>query len=172
MRNRFATLSLVGILLLCVTAIQAQEQPHDVIRLVDGTALEGRLMSFDGEVFRFHVAGENREFPRATVSSIELNRTHSGSQNQHISIGKTVFSADEEIELRWHGLPGNRGDWIAVVPAGSPDTTWGKWWYASGEQSGVRNIGKLSAGTYEVRVYFDWPKGGYAVQSRLPFTVQ
>jgi hypothetical protein len=48
----------------------------------------------------------------------------------------------------------------------------GNWWYAAGQKSGGRNIGKLPAGEYQVRVYFDWPQGGYTVQSRLPFAVR
>jgi hypothetical protein len=30
----------------------------------------------------------------------------------------------------------------------------------------------VSAGDYEVRVYFDWPAGGYEVQKRIKVTVK
>lgn len=94
--------------------------------------------------------------------------------NQHITLEKDTFRIGERIQVRWHGLPGNRQDWITVVPAASADESWADhpWWYTDGDRDGTRTIiMPLAAGRYEVRVFFDWPKGGFAVRSRLEFTV-
>ena len=92
-------------------------------------------------------------------------------RDQHITLEKAAFGTGERIRVQWHGLPGNHGDWITVVPAATPDNSYRTWWYARSYQDRTHTIAPLAAGRYEVRVYFDWPKGGYTVQSRLAFTV-
>jgi len=99
--------------------------------------------------------------------------TTTGANDKKLTtLVKTTFSPTEDIEVEWDGLPGAKGDWVTVVPAGSPDDTWGNWWFTAGKTTGSYNIGRLEPGKYEIRAYFNWPDGGYAVQSRVPFTVQ
>lgn len=85
---------------------------------------------------------------------------------------KLFYDAGEAVEVRFSGLPGNNSDWIAVVPSGSPDTTWGSWRYTNGAEEGTMSFTGLAEGTYQVRLYFNWAGGGgYEVQHRHGFTV-
>ena len=102
-------------------------------------------------------------------------RTAAAHSNEHVTLDKASFASNEEIRVTWHGLPGGtgaKGDWITIIPANAPENTWGKWWYTGGRQSGAHNAGVLTPGEYEVRVYFDWPRISYVVQSRLAITVR
>ncbi len=92
--------------------------------------------------------------------------------NEHVTLDSASHRVGEPIEIQWHKLPGNDRDWINVVPADASDSTWGTWWYAEGASSGKRSVDLEEPGEYEIRVYFDWPGGGYNVQSRLRFTVR
>jgi hypothetical protein len=103
------------------------------------------------------------------------DRTVAAHSNEHVTLDKASFASNEEIRVTWHGLPGGtgtQGDWITIIPANAPENTWGKWWYTGGQQSGSHNAGVFTPGEYEVRVYFDWPRAGYVVQSRLAITVR
>ncbi len=85
---------------------------------------------------------------------------------------RVSYAANEAITIQYSGLPGNAQDWITVVRRGDPDHTQGLWQYTSGKRSGTFSLPNgLGPGEYEVRVFFDWPKGGYTVQSRTTFTV-
>lgn len=85
---------------------------------------------------------------------------------------KPQYSAGESVVLQYSGLPGNAQDWITVVKAGDPPDTHGTWQYTGGKRSGTIDVGRLSPGQYEVRVYFNWPDGGYQIQSRYQFSVR
>lgn len=87
---------------------------------------------------------------------------------------KTLYAAGEVVTIAYDGLPGNAQDWISVVPAGTADDQFvnGQWSYTNGQTSGTYDVPGLRAGDYEVRVYFDYPNGGYTVQYRSYFTVQ
>jgi TolB-like protein len=89
-----------------------------------------------------------------------------------LSASKTRYKAGEEIVIKYSGLPGNEHDWITLVPADQTDDTYGEWFYTDGEESGSHSFAGVSAGDYEVRVYFDWPAGGYEVQKRIKVTVK
>jgi hypothetical protein len=57
------------------------------------------------------------------------------------------------------------------VRSSDSDSTYKEWFYTQGVQSGSHTFKGLPAGEYEVRVYFDWPAGGYNVRVRYPITV-
>ncbi len=82
--------------------------------------------------------------------------------------------AGKPVVVEFAGLPGNKQDWISVVPQGVDDKTYksGFWSYLSGRTSGTLTLGTLTPGAYEVRVYLDWPDGGYTVVSRSHFSVR
>ena len=84
---------------------------------------------------------------------------------------RSQYYDDEEIVVYFAGLPGNRTDWIALTAASRPDNQYGRWAYTQGETRGTHTFAKLSPGSYEVRVYFNWSSGGYTVHSRHAFTV-
>ncbi|MFH1532682.1 MAG: hypothetical protein ABIK09_18300 [Pseudomonadota bacterium] len=76
------------------------------------------------------------------------------------------------VVVSWRGTPGNQWDWITVVRTGTPDTEWGPWTYLKGEKTGTYEVRDLVAGDYEVRLYLDYPKGGFKVIERLKFRVK
>jgi hypothetical protein len=84
---------------------------------------------------------------------------------------KNVYKPGEPIVVEFSGLPGYETDWITIVSAAVSDTTYNEWYYTDGKQSGYMTFKGLSAGTYEVRVYFNWSEGGYKVRDRYRFIV-
>lgn len=89
-----------------------------------------------------------------------------------IIINKTIFFRNEGITINYSGLPGNQQDWITLVPAGTPDDTYGDWFYTYGQKSGSYTFKPQPPGDYELRVYFNWPDGGYVVQKRIRIKVK
>lgn len=59
------------------------------------------------------------------------------------------------------------------MPSGRPDDyrQMGRFYYTKGKTSGHQQFSPFKFGDYEVRVYFDWPKGGYEVKERIAFVV-
>jgi TolB-like protein len=92
--------------------------------------------------------------------------------NPKISLLKEVFAVNENIVFEYTGLPGYQHDWITLAEALKPDTEWGNWFYTQGQSSGQYTYSGLRPGTYEIRVYYNWPAGGYVVQKRVKFTVK
>lgn len=90
---------------------------------------------------------------------------------QSIRTQNDVYTANAPIVVQYAGLPGNKQDWITIVGAGSSDSSYGQYFYTNGSTSGQMSFNGLSAGRYEVRLYLDWPAGGYTVWARYPFTV-
>lgn len=65
----------------------------------------------------------------------------------------TPVSANQTISVAWSNLPSNQYDWVAVAPAGSPDTAYLDYFYTAGQSAGSGSFGGLAAGSYEVRAY-------------------
>lgn len=84
---------------------------------------------------------------------------------------KQVYKPNESIFVEYHEFPGNRTDWITIVPAGASDRTYREWHYTQGRRSGVLAFKGLPAGNYEARAYFNWGREGYTVRSRHSFQV-
>ena len=89
-----------------------------------------------------------------------------------VTIDKSVYTAGQEIVVKYSGLPGSEYDWITVTESNTPDDSYGEWYYTDGKTGGTIVFGGVSSGRYEVRVYLDWPAGGYHVAARLPFAVE
>lgn len=85
---------------------------------------------------------------------------------------KPVYTRNEQVTVKYAGLPGNQQDWITLVSASEPDTTYGEWFYTNGQKKGTYTFKPVEAGNYEVRIYFDWPNGGYVVQKRIRIKVK
>lgn len=98
-------------------------------------------------------------------------RADATSSSRMLRLEKSVFAPRDEIVVSFSGLPGNAQDWITVVKAADPATTFGQWFYTAGKTSGSMTFNGLPEGEYEVRLYFDWPKGQYDVQDRIRFRV-
>lgn len=85
---------------------------------------------------------------------------------------KPIYTRFEQITVKYAGLPGNQQDWITLVNASEPDTTYGEWFYTQGQRKGTYTFKPVESGNYEVRIYFDWPNGGYIVQKRIKIRVK
>ena len=109
-----------------------------------------------------------------TLLAITLFSWPYTSYNTEIPIlatSKTEYGTDEDIEIRFSGLPGNAQDWITVVERGAPAQDWGEWNYTDGKVEGKFIIRPRPPGNYEIRLFFDWPNGGFNIKARQTFTV-
>lgn len=81
---------------------------------------------------------------------------------------KDVYLPDEKIEVSYEGFPGNKLDWVGVVPSSYSDEQLGEWYHTDGKLSGNLFFKGLPEGTYEARAYFN---NEYIVRARYPFVV-
>jgi hypothetical protein len=88
-----------------------------------------------------------------------------------VRTGKKVYAQDEPIVVYFNNLPGNKQDWITIVPSSAPADKYKEWSYTNGQQNGKFTFQGLNPGDYEARVYFNWPSGGYNIEGRYAFTV-
>ena len=91
---------------------------------------------------------------------------------QFIKMDKKVYKLHEKIKVQYLDLPGNQKDWITIVRSDAPENSYGQYFYTMGKKEGDFIFGGLAPGEYEVRVYYNWPNGGFLVQSRQKFTVK
>jgi hypothetical protein len=89
-----------------------------------------------------------------------------------IKPNKTIFNRYEQVTINYSGLPGNQKDWITLSRASEPDTSYGDWFYTYGQKSGTYAFKVTEPGDYEVRVYYDWPNGGYVVRKRIKIKIK
>lgn len=92
--------------------------------------------------------------------------------SKYVKTQKTVYAPDEAIIVEFSGLPGNKQDWMTVVKKEAPENSYAEYFYTQGKTQGSYTFKGLKPGDYEVRVYFDWPNGGYTVQDRFSFGVE
>jgi hypothetical protein len=90
-----------------------------------------------------------------------------------ISTSKKSYLAGEPIVIIYENLPGNAQDWITVLPASNPvEGNYDEWHYTEGRTSGEMRFGALNQpGTYEARLFHDWPNGQYTLHGRASFEV-
>jgi hypothetical protein len=89
-----------------------------------------------------------------------------------VSTDKDIYNYGEMIKVNFSNSPGNDGDWICVVPVGSPDTEGGDYKNMSkGLGQGVLTFDPPSPGKYEVRAYYNYSRNGYVVSGRYAFSV-
>jgi TolB-like protein len=126
---------------------------------------KGLILASADERVKSGVSAESKD-KDATIPEITVN----GSIK--IKPDKKSYSESEKVTIEYSGLPGNDKDWITFVSESSPDTTYGDWFYTEGKKSGMHTFGGVSPGDYEIRVYFNWPPGGYTVHARLKIKVK
>lgn len=90
---------------------------------------------------------------------------------QAITANKASYAPNEAIHIEYTGFPGNRQDWLTLVKKDAPPNTYGEWFYTGGKKAGSYQFKGLAEGEYQVRAYFDWPSGGFAVRTQLPVVV-
>lgn len=84
---------------------------------------------------------------------------------------ESSYRAGESVLVSFRGLPGSDTDWITIAQKGSSENSYVHYQYTQGSTQGELIFPGLEAGEYEIRVFFDWPRGGYTVQSRHPLVV-
>jgi hypothetical protein len=84
---------------------------------------------------------------------------------------KAYYAPGEEIMVIAEGLPGTAGAWITIVPLSASDDAQQQTARPEGVQSGRFAFRGLPEGTYEARLYLNWPTDGYTVRSRQRFKV-
>ena len=82
-----------------------------------------------------------------------------------------MYDTSSSIRVKYEGLPGNKTDWITVVPVGTPELWWGEWHYTDGNADGFMTFEGLEEGDYEVRMYYDWPCGCFGLKLKSTFSV-
>lgn len=85
----------------------------------------------------------------------------------------TIWTEREHLanDIYFSNLPGNQQDWITIVSKETPDTEYGQYFYTGGQVEGSLSFRGVVPGEYEVRLYLNWPDGGYEVESRFSFIV-
>lgn len=82
------------------------------------------------------------------------------------------FVPDEGVEVRFENLPAKGQDWLAIAGKGqTPQQYFDLVMLAGRPTSGTHRFKPLPPGDYEVRLYTDWPAGGYAIVASVPVSV-
>ena len=74
----------------------------------------------------------------------------------------------EEVEIRWQGELGDKGDFLSIDEASATDREYGKYIYAKNKQLGTLRMPE-TPGSYLVRYHAG--TGGYAVRGQTPIEV-
>jgi TolB-like protein len=175
-----------------------REQSLSLTGAVDsGTAARiGKILAVDAVIIgTIHISGGRTEFITRVIQSEKgvillsvsekMEKTEGGDDDSDFSDGdisgsesikitgiKPVYDGSRQITVNFSGLPGNRQDWITLVRASEGDSTYGEWFYTGGVKSGTYSFKPVSPGEYEIRVYLNWPDGGYIVRKRIKIRVK
>jgi len=82
-----------------------------------------------------------------------------------------------DVQVSWSGMPGAAGEWVALAPVGSPNTTVSRWAFTGGGASGTKTLeGPPAAGMYVARGFgaddsFQGESDPFVVQSAGTATV-
>lgn len=86
-----------------------------------------------------------------------------------ISVDQSTYAVSKTITVTYAGLPGNADDWIAIAPAGSPNTSYVGYVFTGGQTSGTATLTAPAAGAYVARAF---PRNTYSLLAETPaFTV-
>lgn len=104
---------------------------------------------------------------RAITPATEAPVPAAPEQPPQIAIDKALHQRGEAITFSVSGLPGNNTDWVTLVPKNTAPEEWGSnWFYTQGVAEGDWSFWAPNApGTYEIRVFFNYPDGGFEVQA-------
>lgn len=92
---------------------------------------------------------------------------------QIVITDKDTYNYGEKINVNFSNATGNEGDWICIVPVGSPDTEAGDYKnMPKGLGKGSVIFDSPSPGKYEVRAYYNYSRNGYVVSARHSFLVK
>lgn len=85
-----------------------------------------------------------------------------------VTLSHATALPGERLVATYRGIPSPRpGDWITLAKAADPDRSYGQWSWLRGQGEGtVPFVAPPEPGTYELRLFLDWPRGQYAVAAR------
>jgi len=89
-----------------------------------------------------------------------------------VKTSKKVYNPNEQITVTFSGFPGSDKDWITVIEKSKADDRYGEYFYTKRQKEGSFKFRGLPRGVYEVRCFYNWPKGEYKVQKRVEFIVK
>ncbi len=85
---------------------------------------------------------------------------------------KQSYRINEPISVTFKNIPATRSDWITIVPVGSAPDYYIESQYTDGRRSGSLTFqGMTAPGDYEVRLFLNWPAGGYNIAARKRFRI-
>ena len=86
--------------------------------------------------------------------------------SQVVSTSLTVYATSQSVVVNWANETASNTNYVAIAPAGAPNTTLTAWSYAPGV-SGTHTFAALPAGSYEARFF----RGDNTLESSQAFTV-
>jgi len=89
-----------------------------------------------------------------------------------VETDKNAYNYGDTIQVFFYNAPGSSGDWICIIPAGSPDTGAGNYKYLPAKKRGVVTFKTPQPGKYEARAYYNYSSGRYLVSARSGFSVK
>ncbi|MBK7805490.1 MAG: hypothetical protein IPJ51_04210 [Saprospiraceae bacterium] len=113
--------------------------------------------------FRMHDTDNNGKEVASVAFSVIPKQ-----QGPGLTLNKTEFLPGEDIVVSFTGFSGNAKDWISIAAAGSADNTYITFKFLEGKKSGSITLPAQSAGSYEVRGYFN---NEYTVRVKTTFKV-
>lgn len=109
--------------------------------------------------------------PGGTVGEkVAASEARPGQAKGELLVAAT-HRAGQAIVVEFRGLPGNAQDWITLVPQTAPENNYNEWFYLKRQRSGSVTFKPVTPGHYEVRVFHNWPAGGYVVHERAQLSV-
>lgn len=91
-----------------------------------------------------------------------------------ITIQHPAYGWGQDITITWSGFPTNATDWIALAPAGSPDTVTARWFYTGGQAAGsytfVDGLPATTLGGFVARGFAN--NTSTKIAQSTPFTLQ
>jgi len=109
----------------------------------------------------------------AQVPSKLRSETHSvvEASKPVVTLSSQMLRPGDPVTIDISGLPGNAQDWLTLVAVDAPTSTFGEWTYTNGVTEGSWTFTAPTPGDYEVRVFFDYPEGGFTIHARAPLQV-
>lgn len=117
------------------------------------------------------VATTTEPSPEVVPAIIEPPAPVKGTGDLILLVSADVVKTRTPLTVQLTGLPGNPQDWVTLVNADKSEQTWGDWSYTGGKTEADWTLSAPRPGEYEVRVYFDYPNGGWTVHARQRITV-
>ncbi len=89
-----------------------------------------------------------------------------------INPGKSIFEPGQNIMVTFSGLPAKGQDWLAISDINHKSDEYFDLVMLEGKpKSGTHSFSGLPEGNYEIRVYTNWPDGGYHIAAKIPIKV-